>query len=94
MFAVCIVFIVTTLPASLIFFMRLLSEFLEADFIVDRSTLLLITYELDDINHAVNFILYCLSGSVFRQTLVNMFQSCGQKNSQIEEPIPTLQTQL
>ena len=74
--------------------MRLLSEFLEADLITNYSTIVLITYGLDDMNHAINFILYCVTGTVFRQTLVKMFQSRKKKRSQIEEHVATVETQV
>ena len=96
MLAVCIVFIITTLPAEVFLIMRLISELLGIDLITSDSVILRISYQLGNINHSVNFLLYCLTGSVFRQTLVNLCQCCRRQNPQghIEEPCPTVEAQV
>ena len=33
-----------------------------------------LTMVLDDLNHSVNFFIYCLSGTVFRRTLIQLFR--------------------
>ena len=79
MFAVCIVFLITTLPIFVDVSIHLLSEFLGTDFIKTDILPRLIALRMDSINHSVNFLLYCITGSVFRQTLILLFQSCRRK---------------
>ena len=75
MFAVCFLFIVTTLPGSL---MDEVTRVFQKDFI-NRDTLsFLILERMYLVNHSINFVLYCVTGSVFRQTLVRLL-TCHNK---------------
>ena len=76
MFAVCLVFVVTTLPAGIIFFVRSVTKFLGTKV----PPLIILIYKMDNINHGINFVLYCVTGSVFRQTLVKLF-TCHKDRS-------------
>ena len=73
MFAVCFVFIMTTLPTLIFYLIIGLLNVLGRDIIIHDSLFFHIAYEMDYINHSVNFILHYVTGSVFRQTLVHLF---------------------
>ena len=96
MLAVCTVFAITTIPTEILFFMHLVSKLLGTNLISNVNIILKVTYQLDHINHSINFLLYCLTGSIFRQTLVRLFQSCRKQNSQrnIEVAGPTIEAQV
>ena len=75
------------------------------DDVFEESLLVTIAYKIDninhginfmlycDINHGINFILYCVTGSVFRQTLVQLFMCHSKRISTryVEEQVPTVQ---
>ena len=73
MFAVCFVFGLTILPGEIVFFTTSISKLLGTDFVFHDSLFFFIIYKMDYLNHGMNFILYCVTGSVFRQTLVRIF---------------------
>ena len=75
MLAVSIVFVITTLPDAILMFMQVDSEFLATVLITEGGIFLRVIGYLDNINHSINFLLYCLSGSIFMQTLVCLCQS-------------------
>ena len=81
MTAICAVFVVTCFPASFLilytYFQRYLhgSDYHLGDWVA-RFLLL-----LDDINHCVNFFLYCITGSIFRNSLLQMFKCKKKHNS-------------
>ena len=96
MFAVCIVFAVTTLPLRVMLIIPEISKLLGIDLITTNNTVIMIMYRLNLINHCINFLLYCLTGSVFRQTLICLLQSCSRRISprNIQEPCLTVQAQV
>ena len=73
MFAVCIVFVLTTLPGQVLSLNRAVTRLRGMDLQLGNNIFVLTLYKLDSVNHSVNFILYCVTGSVFRQTLVRLF---------------------
>ena len=79
MLAVCIVFIVTTLPEEICRFLLSLSQLFGFNFIDVNHTVVQITYKLICINHSANFMLYCVTGTAFRQNLVPFLQSCKRQ---------------
>ena len=81
MTAICAVFFVTSFPASFLMLYTYSQRYLHgSDYHlgdwVARFLLL-----LDDINHCVNFFLYCLTGSIFRNSLLQMFKCKKKHNS-------------
>ena len=76
---VCVVFILTTLPGEILQVIDSVSRLLGVDVIDWDSNLLIIPRRMHLINHSINFILYCVTGSVFRQTLVRLF-TCHNKS--------------
>ena len=80
MFSVCIVFIFTTLPNGVIYLFLSISKYKDSSFRHTGSLAVLIIKELWIVNHSVNFLLYCLTGSVFRQTFLRLIQ-CGRTHS-------------
>ena len=81
MFAVCFVFIVTTLPGMTLLFIKSVSKLLKTDFIVSDSPFFIIIERIYLINHSINFVLYCVTGSLFRQTLVRLFTCHSKRKS-------------
>ena len=91
MLAVCIIFTLTTLPGRVISIIRTISEYIGVDIIYPDQIYLQIAYILNNMNHSINFILYCMTGSVFRQTFISLFQCCrvGKITGAIEMQSPT-----
>ena len=95
MFAVCVVFIITTLPMEILSCLRMALELFGTDLIAYDNMFLRVASQMDTINHSINFLLYCLTGSVFRQTLVRVCQSCRKQNLQSPmEACPTVDSQV
>ena len=87
MFSVCTVFTVTTLPGRVIFMFYTIAEYLGIDDVHYEKYLVIG-------NHCVNFLLYCMTGSVLRQTFASLFKKCKvrQPPRPIEEQIPTVES--
>ena len=89
MTAICIAFVITTFPSSiLMIYTYSLRYFHGTEFHFEDwlSRLLLL---LEDINHCVNFFLYCITGSVFRNSLFQMF-NCKKKECNRRQSHPTM----
>ena len=75
MVSLCMVFAVTSLPGTLIIIVNHLCKFTTGSHcVVIGKWLYQIPFMLNDVNHGVNFFLYCLTGSVFRQALFQLFK--------------------
>ena len=75
MVCLCVVFALTSLPGTLIILINYLCKFTTGRHcIFFGGWLYHIPFLLNDINHGVNFFLYCLTGSVFRQALFKLFE--------------------
>ena len=96
MYAVCIVFGVTTLPGRVASTILTISKLLGTNLITRHSMVWIITHMPDLVNHSINFLLYCLTGSVFRQALVRLLQSFKPRkmSRNIQEPCPTIEGQV
>ena len=82
MVSVCLVFAVTSFPSNIFLIVEYSCIFFyDSSCIVGHGWLLEFTLFLDHINHCVNFFLYCLSGSVFRRALFNLFKCKKRKSS-------------
>ena len=80
MFTISFVFLVTTLPAVLIEVINGLCWIVKSNVCFSVPKIYMkITYYLKGMNHCVNFFLYCLTGSMFRQKLVQLL-SCTKRN--------------
>ena len=82
MICVCFIFAVTSLPGSIFLIISHSCKFKSGSFCMlsyDRW-LTQLTFMLEDINHGINFFLYCLTGSVFRVAFFHLFQ-CKVKKS-------------
>ena len=75
MVCICSIFVSASIPATIVVF----AYYSAGCSISFPRWLFYFTYLLDDINHSVNFFLYCLTGSVFREAL---FQVLGCKKKQ------------
>ena len=86
MFILSFVFLVTTLPAVLIQVINGLCWIAERNvcFFVPKNYMK-VTFFLRGMNHCVNFFLYCLTGSMFRQKLMQLL-SCMKRNQGGNEP--------
>ena len=91
MFAVCIVFVMTTVPGRVAHIINTIG----VDTGLSKLGLIAL-HNLALINHSTNFLLYCLTGSVFRKTFIRMFQSArrGASQRQIQEPCLTVESQV
>ena len=76
MVCVCCIFVSTSIPATIVVF-AYYSTGCSNSF---PRWLFYSSYLLDDINHSVNFFLYCLTGSIFRHALFKLF-SCKDKET-------------
>ena len=75
MVSLCVFFAVTSLPASIISTVNHLCKFTTGSrCVVIGGWIYRIPFMLNDVNHGVNFFLYCLAGSVFRQALFQLFK--------------------
>ena len=82
MVAVCLVFAVTSFPASVILMTTYACRFFKGEFCISLDGWLFsMSLILDEINHSVNFFLYCISGSVFRNAFCNIFRCKGKNNT-------------
>ena len=80
MVSLCVVFGVTSLPGTILIIVNHLCKVTTGSrCIVIGGWLYHILFILTDINHCVNFFLYCLTGSVFRQALFQLFK-CKHAN--------------
>ena len=68
MVTICIVFILTTLPHGICLVLFSFSRYI-GSVILSDNFLVLLMKRMWVLNHCVNFLLYCLTGSFFRQTL-------------------------
>ena len=86
MFILSFVFLVTTLPSVLIEVINGLCWIVKSnDCFAVPKIYMKITYYLKGINHCVNFFLYCLTGSMFRQKFIQLL-SCMKRNQGGNEP--------
>ena len=75
MATLCAFFAVTSFPAVVVFVVFYACKFLKGiSCIYEDSWLFSALVILDDINHSMNFFLYCLTGSLFRTTLLQIFK--------------------
>ena len=75
MVSLCIVFAVTSLPIATTMSINYLCKFINGRYCVFRGGWpYRILFILNDVNHSVNFFMYCLTGSVFRQALFQLFK--------------------
>ena len=94
MYAMCVVFVVTTFPAPVLVTIYTISELLGTDLMKTQNALFEITLRLSLINHSINFLLYCLTGSVFRKALSQVCCKVRITSRQIEEQCPTVEAQV
>ena len=88
MFSACIIFVLTTFPAITLEMILTLCEVFYSDVCPDHDIqLITFLFILDNINHCVNFFLYCMTGSVFRNTFLRLFRcKCRQAPPVISSP--------
>ena len=80
MVSLCVVFAMTSLPCTTIMSVNYLCKFITGRYCVFVGGWpYRILFMLNDVNHGVNFFLYCLTGSVFRQALFQLFKCKGDK---------------
>ena len=76
--AVCIVFAVSTFPGSILLMGTYLCRFLQGEFCISLDGWLFRVAVLFD---EINFFLYCISGSVFRDAFCQIFRCKIRKNT-------------
>ena len=81
MVCVCLIFAITSFPAT---FFVILSDSCKINSFafctLNDKWLYYVGFMLENINHGINFFLYCITGSVFRFALLNVFK-CKKKPS-------------
>ena len=77
--AVSLIFIVTTLPQGICHILTSLSRYTTSIFMPTCNLDVNLAKKIWIVNHCVNFLLYCLTGSVFRQTLVHLLR-CSKRH--------------
>ena len=81
MTAVCIVFILTSFPSSLITIYNYSHRYIHGTDFHSEDWLSRFFFLLEDINHCVNLFLYCITGSVFRTALFEMLKCKNRKSN-------------
>ena len=82
MVSVCVFFAVASLPAAIMSIVNWLCKLTTASHCIPiEGGLYIFTVTLDNINHSINFFLYCLTGSVFRHALFQLFECKNSKHS-------------
>ena len=82
MITVCTVFGVTSLPATTVLGINYACQVSEARYCIDSDHWIYgLAFLLDQTNHSINLFLYCLTGTVFRTALLNMFKCHTRQNS-------------
>ena len=79
MTAISVVFIVTCFPGSLMVLYSHSQRYIHGTDFHSEKWLPRLIFLLEDINHCVNFFLYCITGSNFRTRLLEMFKCKSQK---------------
>ena len=83
MVCVCVIFGVTSLPATVILIVNYTCTFTTRNHCVPiEGWLYRFAFTLENVNHSVNFFLYCLTGSVFRRALFQLFKCKIDKHSE------------
>ena len=86
MFAICIVFAVTTFPISL---SMLITSAIQH--VPDRNAFsewfYVFSLVLANINHCVNFFFYCITGTVFRKALFRLFRCNTRQNNNFHQHV-------
>ena len=90
--AVCFIFCVTILPSSTSGVFFYICQVLDRQFCFTPDPWIgQLARILDGINHFINFFLYCLTGSVFREALCKMFsRRCRQAATRNPQQSPTI----
>ena len=78
-FVVSAVFIASSLPATVLVILNYSCRYLYNRDCIANSLSWGLVYISDDVNHSVNFFLYCMSGSFFRNSVSEIF-SCKKRN--------------
>ena len=76
MLAVCFFFIMTILPANVCYVLKIISKLCDCRLINIPDIVYEIVNRIMYLNHSANFVLYCLTGSVFRKTLMQLLSCC------------------
>ena len=85
MVSLCIVFAVTSIPCTTTMIVNYVCKFITGRYCVFLGGLpYRILFMLNDVNHGVNFFLYCLTGSVFRQAVFQLFK-CKHSEGHLQE---------
>ena len=79
MISVSFIFAVTTFPTVVLLVVQFSCTFIQGSTCLSHW-LLELSFLLNNVNHSVNFFVYCLSGSVFRLALINLFK-CKMRES-------------
>ena len=81
MVCVCSIFAVTSFPVCIVMIVSLSYKFNggEPSILENDGWFVRLTHMVEDINHGINFFLYCLTGSVFRFAFFNLFKCRGKK---------------
>ena len=83
MVCVCVVFAVSSLPPAILDIVNWGCKFTKASHCKStKGWLHSFALMLDNINHSINFFLYCLTGSVFRRALSQLFKCKNLKPSE------------
>ena len=97
MVCICLVFVATTLPVTI----TTIVQYSFCFFGFEKCRLYTgwifnLFYLLENINHGINFFLYCLTGSVFRHALFQIFLCKKKKSSEVclQQQIATVENAI
>ena len=81
MYVICIVFVVTTFPLTVsLITISLLEHVYNLEWNSVNEWFHILALILANINHGMNFFFYCITGSVFRKALFNLFRCNTTRN--------------
>ena len=75
MVSICVLFALTRFPSSTYISIRMICKLIKGlDCFTTNNAVSLFLHALNEINHAVNFFFYCLTGSLFRKTFFQLIR--------------------
>ena len=87
MFAISIVFVVTTIPISILTIIINVFRVNGHGWDENNNLFLVLAKGLVNLNHIINFFLYCVTGSVFRSALFALFKCRKRKHLAIQQAV-------
>ena len=89
MLAISVAFALTTFPMTLLVICTIILDLVSSEWNVNSNWIFVVAMGLANLNHTLNFFLYCLTGSVFRDAFFSLMK-CKASPHLIEPPQPVV----